>query len=92
MNYEEEKLTPVQQYNEYILTSLRTIWGTDTKHIENKFGKKALDQFLKEIVPFLSNGTLRKEGNKIVLTDGGKLLADKIASDLFMEQKEVPGT
>ncbi|MEZ4952422.1 MAG: hypothetical protein R2825_02445 [Saprospiraceae bacterium] len=29
LNYEIEILTPEQQYNEYVMTALRTMWGVD---------------------------------------------------------------
>ena len=37
---EKEVLTIEQRYNEYVMTSLRTVWGCDTVHIRNVFGEK----------------------------------------------------
>ena len=81
---EREKLSTDQQYNEYILTSLRTKWGTDLYHIEINFGKKYSLHFLKIIKQYLQNRTIVNRDGKFILTDDGKLLADGIASELFV--------
>jgi oxygen-independent coproporphyrinogen-3 oxidase len=83
-NYEREDLTTVQRYNEYILTSLRTIWGTDLGQVE-KFGAVFLRNCLKESAKYIASGDVLNEENKLFLTDKGKLIADRIASDLFKD-------
>lgn len=83
LNFEEEILTLTQKYNEYILTSLRTIWGTDLHYIETTFGTDYLTYCLKESEKYIAEGKLLNQENKLFLTEKGKLLADKIASDLF---------
>lgn len=82
--FEEETLTTPQQYNEYILTSLRTKWGTDLNYIETKFGSEYLSYCLQEVDAYINSGNVKKENNTLFLTDKGKLIADKIASDLFI--------
>jgi oxygen-independent coproporphyrinogen-3 oxidase len=82
--FEKEILTESQLYNEYILTSLRTIWGTHLDVIRKRFPLSYFSHFLKESEKFLTQKLLKKEGEKILLTDKGKLFADKIASDLFV--------
>lgn len=81
--FEEETLTVSQHYNEYILTSLRTMWGTDLNHIELRFGSDYLTYCLNEAEKHINAQEVRKEGNKLFLTDKGKLFADKIAGNLF---------
>jgi len=81
--FEEETLTVSQHYNEYILTSLRTMWGTDLNHIELRFGSDYLSYCLNEAEKHINAQEVRKEGNKLFLTDKGKLFADKIAGNLF---------
>ncbi|OFY84900.1 MAG: coproporphyrinogen III oxidase [Bacteroidetes bacterium RIFCSPLOWO2_12_FULL_35_15] len=83
LNFEEETLTAAQKYNEYILTSLRTIWGTDLNCIKTIFGTDYLTYCIKESEKYISEGKLLNQENKLFLTEKGKLLADKIASDLF---------
>jgi oxygen-independent coproporphyrinogen-3 oxidase len=83
LDFEKEELSDFQRYNEYILTSLRTIWGTDLRYIEEQFGKAFLDNCLKEAGKYIASDDVLNEENKLFLTDKGKLIADRIASDLF---------
>ena len=82
LDFEKEILTPDQQYNEYILTSLRTIWGTDLRVIK-QFGDNYLSNCLQEAQAYFDSADLLQKGDHIYLTDKGKLLADRISSDLF---------
>jgi oxygen-independent coproporphyrinogen-3 oxidase len=83
LNYEKEMLTSSQRYNEYVLTSLRTIWGTDLEHIENSFGSDEKENCLKAARKYILSDDLIYDGNKLFLSNKGKLIADRIASDLF---------
>ncbi len=90
--YEEEILTPAQQINERLMTGLRTMWGVKIAD----FGMPILDletnatipaaqlieRSLKEIDPayYTYNDGL------LTLTQQGKLLADGIAAQLFIEE------
>lgn len=77
-----EVLTPAQRYNEYIMTSLRTKWGCALKKIDEDFRA----HFLEHIQPCLQNGTVRRRGEVFYLSDQGKLLADRIAAELFWSE------
>ena len=83
LNFEKEELTINQCYNEYILTSLRTIWGIDLDYLERAFGSGYLSFFIAEVQPYIQSGHVLNEEKKIYLSDKGKLIADKISSDLF---------
>ncbi|MCD4773956.1 MAG: coproporphyrinogen III oxidase, partial [Bacteroidales bacterium] len=80
---EKEILTKNQQYNEYILTSLRTIWGCDSEHIKNVFGKKYHEFFIKSSQKFIAENKIIKNENNFVLSEEGKLFADGIAAEMF---------
>lgn len=84
LNFEKEELTINQCYNEYVLTSLRTIWGLSLMRIENDFGKEHLEYCLMEVEKYIQSEDVLSEENKLYLSDKGKLIADKIASDLFL--------
>jgi oxygen-independent coproporphyrinogen-3 oxidase len=84
LKFEQEQLTTEQRYNEYILTSLRTIWGTDINYIEQQFGEKVAAHCLIEVEKYIRMEQITREETKLFLTDTGKLFADKIASDLFI--------
>jgi oxygen-independent coproporphyrinogen III oxidase len=82
--YTLETLTLANQVNEYIMTSLRTKWGCNLRDVKNWAGidiqeanKMYLSQCLKRNLLTLENEVLR-------LTESGKLVADQIASDLFV--------
>ncbi|MFO7613824.1 MAG: radical SAM family heme chaperone HemW [Bacteroidales bacterium] len=81
---EKEILTPEQRYNEYVMTSLRTVWGCDTDHIRHVFGEARRDFFLENARPFTERNHLYREGNRFFLTAEGKLFADGIAAELFI--------
>ena len=81
---EKEILTEKQRYNEYVMTSLRTIWGCDLEHIENVFGKEYRQHCLNQAQPFLDESKLEHQGNKLFLKPEGKLYADGIASAMFL--------
>lgn len=80
--FEKEVLTPEQRYNEYVMTSLRTMWGCDLERIRTMgFGS----YFLENATPFLKEGQLERSGQIFKLTKKGKFLADGIAAGLFAE-------
>ncbi len=81
---EIEILSTDQKYNEYIMTSLRTIWGCNENVIKENFGEKYLDHFIKTAKKHLKNKTLLFNENKYFLSQKGKLFADGIAGDFFI--------
>lgn len=83
-----ENLSQVDQFNEYIMTSLRTQWGVDLNKIENDFGKTFAEQTRKLTQKFISEEKLILNKNQIILTQKGKLFADGIAATLFAEDDE----
>ena len=86
--FEIEYLTPVQHWNEYIMTSLRTIEGISIQNIREGWGETKCISFLEEVAIKIKQGFLIQDGENIVLTAAGKFLADGIASDLFLDEIE----
>jgi oxygen-independent coproporphyrinogen-3 oxidase len=82
--FEKELLSEVDQFNEYILTSLRTIWGIDAEVLKNKFSSEIIHSFNRNINTYISKGMVTFTNNQYVLTSKGKLFADRIASELFV--------
>ena len=76
------------RFNEYIMTSLRTMWGTDLSKIEADFGRHFYEDMCKNIQPFTERKWLVHENNKLILTEQGKLFADHIASELFLSEED----
>ena len=85
---EKEILTTQQLFNEYVMTSLRTSWGCDLEHINNVFGNRFTDHFTKSIQPFLEEQKVIQNGNRFILSEPGKLFADGIAAEIFVEGEE----
>jgi oxygen-independent coproporphyrinogen-3 oxidase len=82
--WESEELTPEKRYNEYVMTSLRTIWGCSKQKIVADWGLQTADFFSQEARNFISRGLMNEISGIYYLTDEGKLFADGIASALFL--------
>lgn len=79
---ETEHLTESNRLNEYIMTSLRTIWGLDLDKL-NAIAATSAKVLINEAQPFLEKEWIIKKDNIIYLTQTGKLYADHIAGELF---------
>jgi len=79
---EIETLTEENRLNEYIMTSLRTVWGLDLDKL-NSIASGASNSVLKIAIPYFEDGSLVQTGNILTLTPHGKLYADNIAAALF---------
>ena len=84
-DFQREVLIRTQRLNEYIMTSLRTMWGMDLAHLEKEFGKETVSKVTATMAPYKNSEFLTFDGNKVILTPKGKLFADRIAGDLFVE-------
>jgi oxygen-independent coproporphyrinogen-3 oxidase len=82
--HEIEILTRGQQLNEYIMTSLRTMEGLSLQKVEEDFGVEMFNHVIKTAKPHLLQSHLKVDQNYLKTSDSGKLLADGIASDLFV--------
>ena len=80
---EREILTITDQYNEYIMTGLRTIWGISLEKVKNDFGTKYYDYLLLQSEKFRKEDLLYIEDEKLKTTKKGKFLSDGISADLF---------
>ena len=94
--FERETLTETQKLNEYIMTSLRTAEGLDLGTVSSRqsaagsllpiaIGKAVGSQeLLMKSQKFIRQGKMIKENNFLKLTKEGKLFADGIAAELFI--------
>lgn len=79
---EKEVLTAMQKANEYIMTSLRTKEGLDLNRI-----KEIKEYLVAKSKKYISSGVMVSGNDTLILTDEGKLLADGIAADLFVDKE-----
>ncbi|MGB2086127.1 MAG: radical SAM family heme chaperone HemW [Flavobacteriaceae bacterium] len=83
---ETEQLSKIDQYNEYIMTGLRTSRGVSLEAIELRFGKNFSDLLEQQAEKHLFNQHLFWDGDVLKVTQKAKFLVDGIASDLFLIQ------
>jgi len=79
---ETEILSENDRLNEYIMTSLRTIWGLDMDKL-NSIAPAASTPLLIAAQNYFEREWITQKDNTIYLTPTGKLYADQIASELF---------
>ena len=82
--YEKEELGVKARFNEYIMTSLRTMWGIDLGYVEKTFEKEGYDYIINLAVKFRDYGLMKQEKNTLVLTNQGKMISDNIISEFMM--------
>lgn len=81
---EIEVLSKKDRYNEYVMTSLRTVWGVSLEKVSSDFGAQYLEYLEKQAAKFLDEHLLYIHGDKLLATKKGRFLADGISADLFM--------
>ena len=82
--FETEMLTPDQQYNETVMTRLRTNKGLDTDTIKERFGTDYYKHLMTAATPYYNIGLLKYEGHHLVLTRKGIYTSNDIISSLFI--------
>ncbi|MGC1390491.1 MAG: radical SAM family heme chaperone HemW [Bacteroidales bacterium] len=86
--FESEELNTKTRFNEYIMTSLRTMWGIDLEYVEGMFEKEGFDYVINLAGKFKNYGLMKQEKNSLVLTNQGKLISDNIISEFMMPGDE----
>jgi oxygen-independent coproporphyrinogen III oxidase len=82
--FNKEELDTKDRFNEYIMTSLRTMWGIDLEYIENTFGKEGHDYIVNLAEKFKNYGMVNQDKNSLILTNQGKMISDNIISEFMM--------
>jgi oxygen-independent coproporphyrinogen-3 oxidase len=86
-----ERLTPLDQANEYLLTTLRTSRGCDLRHLRDELGLNLLAERADYLRSLTSQGMATLDHDVLRLTDAGKLLADHITLELFADAPAAVG-
>jgi len=79
----EEILTPAQQINERIMTSLRTMWGLDLKYFDPQ-----VSGWIKHDLQVIEPTHYVLNNDVLTLTNQGRLFADAIAASLFVTEEQ----
>lgn len=81
---EKELLSEKDRFNEYIMTSLRTLEGVDIQKIHRDFGDSIAHALEKQLSERVSYEQAEKTAIGYRLTRAGRLLADGIAAGMFL--------
>lgn len=85
---ETELLSKADQYNEYVMTGLRTVWGVSKNRVQDRFGEQYLKYLNQQSKKYVEGHLLFEDGDLLMATKKGKFLVDGIAADLFMVNLE----
>jgi oxygen-independent coproporphyrinogen-3 oxidase len=85
-NREIETIDETTRYNEYLMTSLRTMWGLDLEYLIKEFGGQKAIRFAVSFRKYIEQGKAIQDGNFCKLTREGLFISDKIISDLFIAE------
>lgn len=81
---EFEVLSKTDQFNDYLITGLRTMWGIDKDFILKEFGEEIFQHLMKNVQKLLSMEVIEEKENKIIITKKGIFISDKIVEELFL--------
>ncbi len=87
--FESEHLTKSQQINEFIMVSLRTMWGLDKNQFEKKYGESELKQLMKGAEKYITENYISDTNGYLIITSKGKFVSDGIIAELFSEEEQV---
>lgn len=83
LSFEREELAPVDLYNEYVMTSLRTMWGMEKQKLEGEYAE-FWEQVREQVRKYEDSGDLIEEGGRWRISETGWVISDTILSDLFV--------
>jgi len=81
--WEYEVLDATDRYNDYVITSLRTVWGISEDVLRSDFGEKYLFIFKKGIKSYLRSGKVITNNGNYNLTTDGLFISNMIMEDLL---------
>lgn len=83
---EKEELSTIDQLNEYILLSLRRIEGLDLRELERRFGWRLNAYQKQRLSSWTADGLVKWNDELVYLTKAGRLVADSLIGELFVEE------
>ena len=82
--YEQEVLSVKDQYNEYLMTGLRTIDGVSLAYVRQTFGLQYGRYLEEQAERHFDSRNFYWDGDFMKISKKAKFLTDGIAADLFM--------
>ena len=81
---EKEDLSLADQFNEYLMVRLRTKWGINLVYVRKTLTQLGLEYPEKEFQDWVNKGYAYVNKESLILVGAGKLLADRLSSDIFV--------
>ena len=83
LDYEIEELDIYTQYNDFVITAIRTHWGMSLSQLRSTYGEDLYRYCLRMAKPHLAQGVLEMKEDTLKLTKEGIFISDGIMSDLL---------
>ncbi len=81
---EEEKLTDTDNFNEYLITGIRTKWGISLEFAEQNFGIEKAQVLKKRIQKYIHSGKVTDKNGVYTFSREGLFVSDHIVADLII--------
>ena len=65
------------------MTRLRTMWGIQPASFLEIFGREQMNYLLQQAYPYIQNGMIEQDNDRLKLTRKGLFVADGIIRDLM---------
>lgn len=83
--FEEEHLSDVEQFNEYIITRMRTQWGCTIAEMQQKFAEPPMQVFQKNMQKWVERDRVACVNGTYTFTRSGIMISDAILSDVILD-------
>ncbi|MCB2197328.1 MAG: radical SAM family heme chaperone HemW [Bacteroidetes bacterium] len=81
---ETENLSKNEKYNDFVITSLRTMWGLNTEKLKKKFGEKYLSDFIKKSKKYIDQNLMKQDRQNYFLSEKGIFISDHIMQNFLI--------
>lgn len=86
--WENEILSAQDMYNDYVITSLRTMWGISDAYLEKEFPAVYHQHFQREAKSYIQSNHLKLEAGSYKLSTEGLFISDKIMEQLLYVEED----
>ncbi|HDP76534.1 MAG TPA: radical SAM family heme chaperone HemW [Bacteroidales bacterium] len=79
-----EAIDEAIQFNELLITRLRTMWGVNLNEVANGFSIEIYNHLRKKIIPFTKSGKIIMENNILKILPNHYFVSDSIVAELLI--------